>query len=159
MAVQYCSVLCCAVLCWAVLPYAVLHGGALQVHRYGDLPRSVAELASMCAKANRAQDITPDGKFQWRGDKPIVAFGKHGGECYTPVLQEGGCIAITCATSVWFRRGGLTLLTVSTSNQGSILVQGATSGGRTNPSWHSGGVLLAGAVAARKLGSRLHRFW
>jgi hypothetical protein len=53
------------------------------VRRYGDLPRSVAKLASMCAKPNRAQDITPDGKFQWRGDQPIVAFGKHGGECFS----------------------------------------------------------------------------
>jgi hypothetical protein len=51
----------------------------LQVRRYGKLPHDVTRLAELCAQPNRAQDITPDSKFQWRGDQPIVAFGKHSG--------------------------------------------------------------------------------
>lgn len=45
----------------------------MQLRHYPALPRDVAGLAALCA----GQDITEDGKFQWRGEVPVVAFGKH----------------------------------------------------------------------------------
>jgi hypothetical protein len=51
----------------------------LQLRRYPQLPRDAAGLSALCAAPGRAQDITGDGKFQWRGDVPILAFGKHAG--------------------------------------------------------------------------------
>lgn len=52
----------------------------LQLRRYPQLPRDAAGLSALCAAPSRAQDVTGDGKFQWRGDTPILAFGKHAGE-------------------------------------------------------------------------------
>jgi hypothetical protein len=52
----------------------------LQLRRYPQLPRDVESLAALCAAPGRAQDITGDSKFQWRGEVPIVAFGKYTGE-------------------------------------------------------------------------------
>lgn len=48
----------------------------MQLRHYPALPRDVAGLAALCA----GQDITADGKFQWRGEVPVVAFGRHAGE-------------------------------------------------------------------------------
>lgn len=69
------------------------------MRRYGDLPREVPELSALCARPGRAQDITPDSKFQWMGDQPVVAFGKHGGALggfalFWPVVYKGssGCL-------------------------------------------------------------------
>lgn len=57
-----------------------------QVRSYKDLPRRVSELANICGRPNRAQDVTHDGKFQWRGEIPVVAFGKYAGAlaCFKP---------------------------------------------------------------------------
>jgi hypothetical protein len=63
----FCCIFCCIVL-------------LLQLRRYPQLPRDVESLAALCSVPGRAQDITGDGKFQWRGDIPIVAFGKYTGE-------------------------------------------------------------------------------
>jgi hypothetical protein len=63
----------------------------MQVRRYGDLPRSASQLSELCSKPGREQDITPDSKFQWRGDLPVVAFGKYSGTyqmCYRCLLLK-----------------------------------------------------------------------
>jgi hypothetical protein len=64
----------------------------MQVRRYGDLPRSAAQLSELCSRPGREQDITPDSKFQWRGDLPVVAFGKYSGTYLTPCCFH--CIMI-----------------------------------------------------------------
>ncbi|KAF6255093.1 hypothetical protein COO60DRAFT_1662897 [Scenedesmus sp. NREL 46B-D3] len=51
-----------------------------QLRRYPQLPRDAAGLSALCAAPSRAQDVTGDGKFQWRGETPILACGKHAGE-------------------------------------------------------------------------------
>jgi hypothetical protein len=62
------------------LSASMLRALLLQLRRYPQLPRDVESLAALCSVPGRAQDITGDGKFQWRGDIPIVAFGKYTGE-------------------------------------------------------------------------------
>ncbi len=47
-----------------------------QVARYSDLPLTVAELHDFC-HPQHPDWIDPDGRIVWKGDKPVLAFGKH----------------------------------------------------------------------------------
>uniref|UniRef100_A0A383W7N1 Exonuclease domain-containing protein n=1 Tax=Tetradesmus obliquus TaxID=3088 RepID=A0A383W7N1_TETOB len=55
-----------------------------QLRHYPALPRDVAGLAALCA----GQDITADGKFQWRGEVPVVAFGRHAGVPLAVMIEQ-----------------------------------------------------------------------